>query len=79
MLCPIKVNSNTIELTIHTSCYCILDLLCGITFSLKISAFSSGVCISGSRAPSAAHWSTDSCHVKPLSRKNPHAQEPSDL
>ena len=25
MLCPIKVNSNTIELT---SCYCILDLLC---------------------------------------------------
>ena len=21
MLCPIKVNSNTIELTVHTSCY----------------------------------------------------------
>ena len=28
MLCPIKVNSNTIELTVHTSSYCILDLLC---------------------------------------------------
>ena len=28
MLCPIKVNSNTIELTLHTSCYCVLDLLC---------------------------------------------------
>ena len=28
MLCPIKVNSNTIELTVHTSCYCFLDLLC---------------------------------------------------
>ena len=28
MLCHIKVNSNTIELTVHTSCYCFLDLLC---------------------------------------------------
>ena len=28
MLCPIKVNSSTIELTMHTSCYCVLDLLC---------------------------------------------------
>ena len=28
MSCPIKVNSNTIELTVHTSCYCFLDLLC---------------------------------------------------
>ena len=28
MLCPIKVNSNTIELEVHTYCYCILDLLC---------------------------------------------------
>ena len=27
MLCPIKVNSTTIELTLHTSCYCVLDLL----------------------------------------------------
>ena len=27
MLCPVKVNSITIELTVHTSCYC-LDLLC---------------------------------------------------
>ena len=28
MSCLIKVNSNTIELTDHPSCYCILDLLC---------------------------------------------------
>ena len=27
MLCHIKVNSNTTELTVQTSCYCILDLL----------------------------------------------------
>ena len=30
MLCPIKVNSNTIELAVHSSCYCVLDLLCVI-------------------------------------------------
>ena len=28
MLCPIKVNSYTIEFTVHTSCYCVSDLLC---------------------------------------------------
>ena len=28
MLCPIIINSNTIELTVHTSWYCVLDLLC---------------------------------------------------
>ena len=28
MLCLIKVNSNTIELNVHTSCDCVLDLLC---------------------------------------------------
>ena len=28
MLCPIKVNSNTIELTVCTTCNCVLDLLC---------------------------------------------------
>ena len=28
MLCLIKINSNTIELTLHTSCYCVSDLLC---------------------------------------------------
>ena len=28
MLCPFKVNSNTIELTVNTSCYCGLVLLC---------------------------------------------------
>ena len=27
MLCPIKVNSNTIELTVNTSCFWVLDLL----------------------------------------------------
>ena len=32
MWCPIKVNSNTIELlTVHTSCYWILDILCVIS------------------------------------------------
>ena len=28
MLCPIKVNSKTIELTLHTYCYCVLHSLC---------------------------------------------------
>ena len=28
MLYPIKIYSNTIELSVHTSCFCILDLLC---------------------------------------------------
>ena len=28
MVCPIKVSSNTIKLTVHTSCHCVLDLLC---------------------------------------------------
>ena len=27
MSCSIKVNSNAIELTVHSSCYCVLDLL----------------------------------------------------
>ena len=27
-MCPIKVKSNTIELIIHTPCYCVLGLLC---------------------------------------------------
>ena len=31
MSCPIKVNSTTIEPTVHTSCYCVLDLLCVTT------------------------------------------------
>ena len=35
MLCPIKVNSNTIELRVHTSCYCVLDLLCVMTNRLS--------------------------------------------
>ena len=34
MSCPIKVNINKIELTIHTSFYCNLDLLCVIWYSL---------------------------------------------
>ena len=37
MLCPIKVNSNTIELTVHTSCYCVLDLLCVISQKYHLS------------------------------------------
>ena len=28
MLCPIKNNSNTIELTVHRTCYWVIDLLC---------------------------------------------------
>ena len=28
MSSPIKVNSNTIELTVHTSCNCVINLLC---------------------------------------------------
>ena len=28
MSCPIQVNSSKIELTVDTSCYCVLDLLC---------------------------------------------------
>ena len=32
MSCPIKVKGNTIELTMHTSCYCVLDLLCTCLF-----------------------------------------------
>ena len=31
MSCPIEINSNTIELTMHTFCYLVLDLLCVIT------------------------------------------------
>ena len=30
-----KVNSNIIELIVHTSCYCILDLLCVTIYSLN--------------------------------------------
>ena len=32
MSCPIKVNTNTIELIVQTSCYCVLYLLC-VTWS----------------------------------------------
>ena len=32
MSCPFKINSNTIELTVHTFCYWVLDLLCVIIF-----------------------------------------------
>ena len=35
MSCPIKVKSYTIELTGHTPCYCILDLL-GNIYLVKI-------------------------------------------
>ena len=36
MSCPIKVNSNTIKLTMNTSCYWILDLLCVMTLCIKV-------------------------------------------
>ena len=35
MLCPLKVISNTIELTVHTSCYFVLDFLSVILFMMK--------------------------------------------
>ena len=35
-ICLIKVNSNTIELTMHTSCCCVLDLLCVTSFNIVI-------------------------------------------
>ena len=35
MSCPIKVNSNSIEHTVHNSCYWVLELLCGICLILK--------------------------------------------
>ena len=28
LLCPIIINGNTIELTVHTSCYCLELTLC---------------------------------------------------
>ena len=34
--CPIKVNSNEIKLTVHTYCYCVLDLLCVTTYILQV-------------------------------------------
>ena len=33
MSCPIQVNSNTIELTVHDSCYCALDLKLCVTLN----------------------------------------------
>ena len=39
-----KVNSNTIELTVHSSCYCILDLL-GVVINLKYIKFFSYLCL----------------------------------
>ena len=39
MSCPIKINSNTIELTVHNSRYWVLDLLCvkpaNLTFGVE--------------------------------------------
>ena len=35
MLCPIKVNNNTIKLQYHTSCYSELDFLC-VTIVVKV-------------------------------------------
>ena len=39
---PIKVNSITIELTVHTSCYCIFDLLCVILYRACMGNFIRG-------------------------------------
>ena len=36
MLCPKIFKSNTIELTVHTSCYWVLDLLCVNLFHCKL-------------------------------------------
>ena len=38
MMCPIKVNSNTIELTVQASCYYVLDLLCVTSMHLDSKA-----------------------------------------
>ena len=38
---PIKANSNTIELTVDTSCYCVLDLLCETMFGTSFSVLHS--------------------------------------
>ena len=46
MLFPIKVNSNTIELTVQTSSYCALDLLC-VTLVPKFGSIS-GEAVPGS-------------------------------
>ena len=58
MSCPIKVNSNTIELTVQTSCYCILDLLCVIIKILELINGVSSVSDSQhlSRAPTEKNW-----------------------
>ena len=41
MMCPIKVNSNTIELIMHTFCYFTLDLLCVSLSRFELGTFSS--------------------------------------
>ena len=38
MLCLIKVNSNAIELNVHTSCNNVVDLLCGTILKLVITS-----------------------------------------
>ena len=43
VLSPIKVNSNTIEPIMHTSCYCVLDLHCVIEMVLNFSLVRSEV------------------------------------
>ena len=44
LLCPIKVNSNTIELIVHNSYYCVLDLLCHSHFILSLQDQCSSSC-----------------------------------
>ena len=39
VLCLMKVNNNTIELKVHTSCYCVSELLCVIVLCFIFKAF----------------------------------------
>ena len=54
MSCPIKVNINKIELTMHTSCYCILDLLCDYSFFVNIPSLTGFLLLTGLKKRSLA-------------------------
>ena len=63
MLCLIKVNSNTIELAVHTACYCVLDSLCVIpTVLLQVSSCTATPAKTAKRRlPVAKRTKTNSC------------------
>ena len=44
MSCPIKINSNTIKLTVHTSCCFVFDLLCVNHSNTKLVQYSDPHC-----------------------------------